>query len=54
MVLETDYDSAFNIDTGSVTIISSGNVDTVIIETYDTVRVTGIAVSKEKRYMLKE
>lgn len=50
MVLETDYDSAFNIDTGSVTIISSGNVDTVIIETYDTVRVTGIDVSRKKVY----
>ena len=50
MVLETDYDSAFNIDTGFVTIISSGNVDTVIIETYDTVRVTGIDVSRKKVY----
>lgn len=50
MVLETDYDSAFNIDTGSVTIISSGNVDTVIIETYDTVCVTGIDVSRKKVY----
>lgn len=50
IVLETDYDSAFNIDTGFVTIISSGNVDTVIIETYDTVRVTGIDVSRKKVY----
>lgn len=49
-VLETDYEKAFNIDTGFITIISSGNVDTVIIETYDTLRVTGVDVSGKKVY----
>lgn len=49
-VLETDYESAFNINAGFVTVISSDNVDTVIIETYDTLRVTGIDVSGKKVY----
>lgn len=50
MVIETGYEKAFNIDTGFITIISSGNVDTVIIETYDTLRVTGVDVSGKKVY----
>ena len=50
IVLETDYEGAFNIDTGFITVISSGNVDTVIIESYDTLRVTGIDVSGKKVY----
>ena len=50
VVLETDYDSAFDIDAGFVTVISTAAVDTVVIETYDTVRVTGVDVSGKKVY----
>ena len=49
-VVGTNYNEAFSVDFGTVTVISDGENDTVVIESYDILKVTGVDVSRKKVY----